>query len=77
MRKLSRAGCKSGLVSRRPSSRAAMSLVLPGEDKWPLYKSMILVTRGGQDPELQQTAVSATCAFAISFPSVVIAAEGT
>ena len=52
-RKSSRAGCRSGLVRRRPSSSAAMSLMLPGEDRWPLYMSMILDTIGGQLPELQ------------------------
>ena len=57
-RKSSNAGCKSGLVSRRPSNRAAMSLMLPGDDRCPLYMSMILDTIGGQLPELHRAQVA-------------------
>lgn len=53
MKKCANAGSRSGLVSRRPSSRAAMSLMLPGDDKCPLYRSMIFPTMGGQLPTLQ------------------------
>ena len=35
-----------------------MSLMLPGEDKWPLYMSMIFVTTGGQLPELHAQMLS-------------------
>ena len=57
-RKWSSAGCKSGLVSSRPSNRAAMPLMLPGDDRWPLYMSMILDTIGGQLPELHRAQVA-------------------
>lgn len=57
-RKLSNAGCKSGLVSKRPSNRAAMSLMLPGDDMCPLYIFMILDTIGGQLPELHRAQVA-------------------
>lgn len=35
-----------------------MSLMLPGDDRCPLYKSMILDTIGGQLPELHRAQVA-------------------
>lgn len=57
-RKSWRAGCMSGLVSRRPSSSAAMSRMLPGDERWPLERLMILDTNGGQLPELHAPVLS-------------------